>query len=163
MTTKSRPLTKLKDFFQSKLMTRKQSDGQALAAVVYRRFQGQLSILFLQDKKGVWSIPSGRIQEGETAQSAIKRIVSADSGLKELQVWQTLGNIIRESARSSQKADPYQCFLIQVPADDQEFEVDKKWRSAVWLANEEILTRIEDQNMAQMVLIAVAKLKRAQI
>ncbi len=163
MTTKSRPLTKLKDFFQSKLLARQQSDGQALAAVVYRRFQGQLRILLLQDKKGVWSIPNGRIQAGESAPAAIKRIVTQDSGLRELQIWQTLGNIAREPARSGQNTDPYQCFLIQVPANDQEFEVDKKWRSAVWLASEEVLARIGDQNMAQMVLIAVAKLKRAQI
>ena len=135
-----------------------------MAAVVYRRFRGSLTILALEDKKGVWSIPADYLQPGETGEQAVKRIVFASSGLNpgDLKVWQSLGRFQADATRDT-KGDPSGCFLVQSLAGSEELQTEGKQPAAFWLTVDEILERTNDDGVAEIVMLAVAKLKRAQI
>ena len=163
MTIGYRPMNRLKDFFQGVIATRKPPENQ-MAAVVYRRFRGSLTILALKDKKGVWSIPIDYLQPGETDEQAVKRIVAASSGLNpdDLKVWQSLGRF-QIDATGDAKGDSPSCFLVQSLAGSENLRTEGKQPAAFWLTVEEVLERTDDDGMAEIVMLAVAKLKRAQI
>ena len=162
MTTEVRPMKRLKTFFRGVIAGRRAA-GRGLEAVVYRRVRGSLAILALEGRKGVCSLPAGRAQPGETDEEALGRIVAAASGLdpEELKVWQSLG-LRRSGQTDGAKEDPANCFLVQSLAAPDLPAPEKGRPAAAWRPVEAVLERA-DAGTAEMVMLAVAKLKRAQI
>ena len=163
MTTRPRPIQSFKLLWQRLLSSQPAEADQLLAAVVYRRLRGQLSILLLENKRGVWLIPIGYSLVGELPDAALARLIKEAAGIEDLKVWQSLGRS-REPASLPARSGPLPgCFLVQALSGFEQLVVGKQWRSAAWLTVDEALDRLQDEGDARIVLIAAAKLKRAQI
>ena len=154
-------MNKLKSFFQDMMTVRKPPSGQMVAAVVYRRFRGRLTIFALKDKKGDWSIPAGRAQPGETGEQAVKRIAAGGLNPDDLKVWQSLGRFQADEMRDTPDG-VLDYFLVQALSNSEPLRTEDKQPPAVWLSVEEVLERV-DAGTAEIIMLAVAKLKRAQV
>ena len=133
-----------------------------VGAVVYRQSGGNLAFLLLEDKRGSWSIPKDRCLESETEKQAIMRIITENIGPADLKVWQTLGQISLKAKPAATPSGRSQLFLIQaqLPADAATEPSDGK---ALWLPPSEAAEKIDSAEVAGMVNLAAAKIKRAQV
>ena len=160
--TRLQPIRPLKLLWRKLWSGRPAAADRRLVAVVYRRFRGQLSILLLEDKRGAWSIPTGYSLSGEAPEAALVRLVRESAGVKDLKVWQPLGRP-GETSPPLEGNLPSDCFLLQAMGGFEQLEAGKQWRSAAWLPIDEALKQLRGEDDARIVLIAAAKLKRAQI
>ncbi len=164
MTTKFKPLKKLKDLFKPSSSRVSEIEESEIGAIVYRKIKGSLSILLLKDKKGCWSIPSSSQRENETSAQSIIRTIEEKTGLIELKIWQTLGQIsFSDSKYPGKKLNNLQIFLIQALTDSEKQTIEEGFKDVLWLPAKEALDRIDYEDIAKMIVLAIAKIKRAQI
>ena len=155
MRTKLRPFEKLKSIF------RLRSEAE-VGAVVYRKIRGDLAILLLRNKRGLWSVPVGAKREAETPAEAAIRLVREKAGPLELKVWQTLGQVSFDSKPAKRNPGRLQLFLIQALAAEAD-QAGLPAKEAAWLSVREALEKASDEEMSGMINLAVAKIRRAQV
>ncbi|MYB40522.1 NUDIX domain-containing protein [Candidatus Saccharibacteria bacterium] len=158
MKTRLNPLEKLKAVFGRRPVAVRPEVG----AVVYRKTRGDLKILLLRNKRGAWSVPAGRPLEEETDVEAVLRLVGDQAGPDELKVWQTLGQIGFEPKPGKRKPARLQLFLIQALSVSDQTD-GSAVKEAAWLPVREAAEKIDHGELAGMVNLAAAKIKRAQI
>ena len=165
MTTKFKPLKKVKDLLKMRLWQRSSAKQKEKAGgVVYCRLKGHLEILLLKDRKGYWSIPQVFCREGESPDQAVRRVIEEKAGLIELKIWQTLGQIsTSEQNRFRKKLDNLHLFLVQALVDQGSLKAEKEFKNAIWLPAQEALSKIDYEDVSKIVLLAIGKIKRAQI
>ncbi|MDP4001086.1 MAG: NUDIX domain-containing protein [bacterium] len=61
--------------------------------VVFRKTNGDLQFLLIQDPKKRWNLPKGHIESGETPEQSAIREVSEETNLKELKIISKLDKI----------------------------------------------------------------------
>ena len=164
MITKFKPLKKLKDLFKPSSSCVSEIEESEIGAIVYHKIRGSLSILLFKDKRGRWSIPSSSRRENETSAQSIIRTIEEKTGLIELKIWQTLGQIsFSDSKYPEKKLNNLQIFLIQALTDPEKQMIEEELKDALWLPATEALDRIDYEDITKMIVLAVAKIKRAQI
>ena len=159
MKTRLNPFEKLKAVFSRRPAAIRPEVG----AVVYRKARGDLKILLLKNKRGAWSVPSGRPLDEETDVEAALRLVREQAGPVELKVWQALGQTSLEPKHSKRKPNRLQLFLIQALSAAGDQAGLPAVKEAVWLPVREALEKIDYEELSAMVNMAAAKIKRAQV
>lgn len=61
--------------------------------VVYRRTNGPIEILMIQDHKGRWTIPKGHVEKGEKLEETALREINEETGLEHMELGDKLDNI----------------------------------------------------------------------
>ena len=158
MRTKLRPFEKLKSIFR----VRPGRPESAVGAVVYRKTKGDLTILLLQTKRGLWSVPTGVRREEETPAEAVARLVREKAGPVELKIWQPLGQIDFDAKATKRASGQLQLFLAQALSTETEHGALAA-KEVAWLPVREALERVAYEEVSGMINLAVAKIRRAQI
>src|SRR5688500_11276582 len=61
--------------------------------VVFRRVDGKIEILMIQDRVGRWTIPKGHVEEGEKLEETAIREVGEETGLLDVKIHELLDKI----------------------------------------------------------------------
>ena len=142
----------------------RQDRSSEIGCVVYRIRKGHFTILLLQNKKGLWTIPSGLPNPTEEPPAAATRIMQKLTGLAELKIWQHLGQIHSNTQKGLKKnLKILDVFLMQALAESDDLSLSKDFQAGVWLSVEGVMDRLTDEDLAKMIFVASAKIKRAQI
>lgn len=166
MTTKLKSLEKIKKLFKmpSWQFSRSTENKVQVGGIVYRKKQGHLLILLLQDKKNYWSIPQRLPKKGDSLDQTIEYIIKEDINLSEFKIWQSLGQIdLADGRRSKRKLSYLHLFLIQALGNFENINSENKFKEVAWLPIEEALEKVDYEDIAKMIFLAVAKIKRAQV
>jgi len=78
---------------ESKEKIRKTKLEISSGGVVFRKTESGLKILLIKDSYGRWTLPKGKIEQGETPQDAAIREIQEETGLTNLKIVDKLGKI----------------------------------------------------------------------
>jgi 8-oxo-dGTP pyrophosphatase MutT (NUDIX family) len=106
--------------------------GTRALAVCYRPTSAGVEVILVRSRRGLWTIPGGRIDPGETAeQAAIRELreeagvvgASADAPVTHVHVMKNVGDLLRPWASRAP------VFLIRAEGSAA---TDEKWRTPTW-------------------------------
>lgn len=133
--------------------------------IVYRKNdKGKIEVLLIQDMKNRWSVPKGKPNKGETLREAAEREIREETGLQNMQVRNWLGKVsFRFRRKNALVLKTMHVYLVEAEGKSgsiKEEEVD--WIvSAQWFPAMEALDKIEYEEIGNLMLIALEKLRKA--
>lgn len=108
--------------------------GVATDAAIFTVQSGRLKLLLIQMKKapyqGVWALPGGRLNKGETSMVAASRVLASETGL-------TKAHLEQLATFDEPDRDPFGrvvsvAYMALVPPDMAEPHTSDKYESAAW-------------------------------
>lgn len=129
--------------------------------VVFRRRDGEIDILMIQDRLGRWTIPKGHVEPGERIEQTAVREVTEETGLTDLKLGEKLDKLhffYRKEGKLIFMTT--YVFLMEALGDtdaviveDSEGIVDAKW-----FPQEEALRLIEYRDTERLFRLGLSKL-----
>lgn len=94
-------------------------------------------VLLLQDQKGKWELPGGRIDFGETPEQALRREVSEELGMQELKIEEIVSawSFVVTSPESSRQ---YIVLVYRGEIPRTDLSISDEHMSAKWVLESEI-------------------------
>jgi 8-oxo-dGTP diphosphatase len=143
-------------------MTESEVPIAAAGGVVYRRTSaGQLEILLIKKQGGFWTLPKGRIKDGEEARAAVAREVAEETsvvGDVERMVQQVLYTI-HKAGRRRRKMVTY--YLVRAVSGRPRPQAKERIMRVRWLSIGMALRRIRRRRIRAVVRVARAMLEGA--
>jgi 8-oxo-dGTP pyrophosphatase MutT (NUDIX family) len=154
-------------------MKRELSSG----GVVFRREGSSIKVLLIKDSYDRWALPKGLVEEGETNEQAALREIQEETGLKNLEIVEYLGEVryfyrlkkTKEGEDGKQLSSFYKedyenisktvkFFLVETK--DSEVRISWEIKGAQWFSPEEALKKIEYKNTKEVMGRAVKLLNK---
>lgn len=130
--------------------------------VVFRRKNGGLEFLLIQDLKDRWSIPKGHVESGEALESTALREITEETGLKNLQIIEKLDKIhFFHRVQKQLIFTTTFVFLIESTNLEEPVVVENSEgiTDARWFREAEALKAIEYKDTKILVELAAGKIK----
>lgn len=134
--------------------------------VIFRRNAKthDVEILLIQDAKDRWTIPKGHIEEGEIAKDTAEREIREETGLQEMRVLNWLGKInFRYRRASSLVLMTTDIFLVKALGDTDDLKPEEWMNGIKWFSAMEALDKIEYEDIGKIILIALNKIRQANL
>ena len=132
--------------------------------VVFRRVEGNVEILMIQDLLGRWTIPKGHVEEGESLEQTALREVAEETGLTQFRLGEKLDKLHffyrKEGKLIFMTTHVYLMEAVgdtdAVIVEDSEGIVDARW-----FTSEEALGLIEYRDTERLFRLGLDKLHAA--
>ena len=124
---------------------------------MYRRDGGEIYFLLIRDPYENWGLPKGHVERGEAAEDTAVREVTEETGIRELELRETLDTIdwfFRDGTDLIHKYCHF--FLMETTTSDTEPQLDEGITECIWLPLEEALRTLTYDN-ARTVLEAAGR------
>lgn len=134
--------------------------------VIFRRNpkSKDIEILLIQDAKDRWTIPKGHIEEGESAKDTAEREIREETGLQEMKVMNWLGKInFRYRRASSLVLMTTEIFLVKALGKTDELKPEEWMNGIQWFSAAEALDKIEYEDIGKIILLALKKIRQANL
>ena len=135
--------------------------------IIFRRnpkTNKDLEILLIQDAKDRWTIPKGHIEEGESAKQTAEREIKEETGLQEMKVLNWLGKInFRYRRQQSLVLMTTEIFLVQAQGDTDNLKPEDWMNGIQWFPATEALDKIEYEDIGKIILLAMKKIRQANL
>ena len=128
--------------------------------LIFRRHNGKIQILLIQDAKKRWTIPKGHIEEGETAKQTAEREIGEEAGLFDLDILGWLGKInFRYRRMNKLVLMTTQVYLVHAKSGTDQIKKEE-WMSDIrWLDFAEALDKIEYEDISKLMLLAMRRIR----
>lgn len=128
--------------------------------LIFRRHNGKIQILLIQDAKKRWTIPKGHIEEGETAKQTAEREIGEEAGLFDLDILGWLGKInFRYRRMNKLVLMTTQVYLVHAKSGTDQIKKED-WMSDIrWLDFAEALDQIEYEDISKLMLLAMRRIR----
>lgn len=128
--------------------------------LIFRRHNGKIQILLIQDAKKRWTIPKGHIEEGETAKQTAEREIGEEAGLFDLDILGWLGKInFRYRRMNKLVLMTTQVYLVHAKSGTDQIKKED-WMSDIrWLDFSEALDKIEYEDISKLMLLAMRRIR----
>ncbi len=115
-------------------------------------------ILLIKDSYGRWALPKGLIEKGETSEQAAVREVSEETGLKNINIIEKLGEIKYFYQLHGERIFKIVIFFL---LETEEIKLMHSWeiKGADWLEPQDAAEKIEYKNSKEIVNKAIEKIK----
>ena len=134
--------------------------------IVFRRNAQSkaIEILLIQDAKDRWTIPKGHIEEGETAKETAAREIGEETGLTGIKVMSWLGKIHFQYRRQqSLVLMTTQIYLVHARTDSDNLKKEEWMNGIGWFDVHEALDMIEYEDIGKLILLAMKKIRDANV
>jgi ADP-ribose pyrophosphatase YjhB (NUDIX family) len=135
--------------------------------VIFRRNsdkKNQIEILLIQDAKNRWTIPKGHIEEGEQARQTAEREIREETGLQDMKVLHWLGKInFRYRRQQSLVLMTTEIFLVKAHGDTEALQPEEWMNGINWFPADEALDKIEYEDIGKIILLALKKIRTAEL
>lgn len=130
--------------------------------IVYRKKDGKVEILLIQDAKDRWTIPKGHIEEGEQAKDTAKREIQEETGLESVRVYNWLGKInFRYRRQNSLVLMTTDIFLVEALGDTDKLKPEDWMNGIKWFSTQEALDKIEYEDIEKIILLGLKNIRKA--
>lgn len=136
---------------------------ETAGGVVFRRVNGKVEILMIQDAKDRWSIPKGKVEPGERLEQTAVREIEEETGLKHLRIHEKLGKVdFRYRSKDTLIMKTMHVFLIHAFKDSDNYrpEDHKAIKSVSWFSTNEALDLIEYDDIGKLILLGMKKIRQ---
>lgn len=132
--------------------------------IVFRRRNGKIQFLLIQDAKDRWTIPKGHIEEGEDSKTTAKREIGEETGLQEMEILSWLGKInFRYRRQTSLVLMTTEIFLVRALGDTDKLQPEDWMNGCEWMDAAEALDKIEYEDIGKLMLVALSKIKKGNL
>lgn len=112
---------------------------QSVGAVVFRYLLDIPEVILLRRQNGTWVLPKGHIEEGEKIEASLQREIFEETGLKEFQIIEKLGDfryLFRPNKDIVDKTVTY--FLVESSNEETRLAPDYAHSEVKWFAIDDI-------------------------
>lgn len=156
-----RPMTGIKKFVRRRPAIQEVVREPTAGGIVFRRNNGVVEILLIQDAKNRWTIPKGHIEEGEQASDTAKREVGEETGLVDTKVHNWLGKIhFRYRRQQSLVLMTTQIYLVEALKNTNNLSKESWMNGIAWFPAAEALEKIEYDDIGKIILIALKRIRK---
>ncbi len=132
--------------------------------VVFRRRDGKIQFLLIQDAKNRWTIPKGHIEEGEDSKTTAVREIGEETGLQKMEILSWLGKInFRYRRQTSLVLMTTEIFLVRALGDTDTLKPEDWMNDCKWLDSADALDKIEYEDIGKLMLVALSKIKKGNL
>lgn len=125
---------------------------------------GQIEVLLVQDAKDRWTIPKGHIEPGETSRETAEREVREETGLQEMEVHEWLGKVnFRYRRLNTLVLMTTHVYLIEAKGDTNALQKEDIMNGIAWMPSTEAVEKIEYEQIGNLMLAGLKKLRDARI
>jgi len=123
--------------------------------VVARRVEGLTHLLLIRDPYGMWGLPKGHIEDGETTDETALREVNEETGLNRIELGPRLGTIDWHFKQNGELVHKYcDYFLMTTPESDATPQVIEGITECRWFAVDEAIAIVRYDNIRRIVQLA---------
>jgi len=136
---------------------------ETAGGVVFRRVEGKVEIMMIQDARDRWSIPKGKVEPGERLEQTAVREIEEETGLKYLRILDRLGKVdFRYRSKDTLVMKTMHVFLIHAykESDNHRPENHKAIKSVGWFPANKALDLIEYDDIGKLILLALKKIRQ---
>lgn len=153
---------KFKKYFKKKPSIDEVVREPTAGGIVFRRRNGKIEILLIQDAKDRWTIPKGHIEEGETAQETALREIGEEAGLKETEAICWLGKIhFRYRRMNTLVLMTTQIYLVKALGNTDAIQKEEWMNGIKWFEFHDALDKIEYEDIGKLMLLAKKRIRHA--
>ncbi len=128
--------------------------------LIFRRHNGKIQILLIQDAKKRWTIPKGHIEEGETAKQTAAREIGEEAGLFDLEILGWLGKInFRYRRLNKLVLMTTQVYLVHAKSGTDQIKKEDWMTDIRWLDFGDALDKIEYEDISKLMLLAMRRIR----
>lgn len=131
--------------------------------IIFRRHNGKIQILLIQDAKKRWTIPKGHIESGETAKQTAEREIGEEAGLHDVKVLGWLGKInFRYRRLNKLVLMTTQVYLVHAQGDTSKIQKEDWMLGIKWFDFSEALDKIEYEDISKLMLLAMRRIRAGE-
>jgi len=125
----------------------------------------QVEFLLIQDAKGRWTLPKGHVEPDEPAEETAAREIYEETGLDaNLSILMWLGKVSFNYRReSSLVLMSMQIFLMRAHGGTNKLQPEDWIMSAAWVPAQEAIDKIQYEDIAKLMLVALQKIRRKSL
>lgn len=128
--------------------------------VIFRRHNGKIQILLIQDAKKRWTIPKGHIEDGETAKQTAEREIGEEAGLHDIEVLGWLGKInFRYRRLNKLVLMTTQVYLVHAKSGTDKIQKEDWMAGIKWFDFNDALDKIEYEDISKLMLLAMRRIR----
>lgn len=154
-----------KKFRNIRQRIRKAVSEETAGGVVFRRGDEGIELLMIQDPKGRWSVPKGKVEEGESLKEAAKREVTEETGLQHIKVMDYLGKVdFRFRSKDMLVSKTLHLFLTHAHQDSDNYHAEdhEGIKGIAWFSVNDALDAIEYDDIGKLFLLALKKIRNGK-
>ncbi len=118
--------------------------------VVYRMVEGIVQVLVIR-RRGVWDLPKGKIEPGESIKNGAVREVQEETGCRDVQVTHDLGSTIhfyREKGEQVRKQTWW--YAMQCNHDGLKPQLEEEIEEVTWAVLDEAMDQVHFDNLKEV-------------
>ena len=132
--------------------------------VVFRREQGNVQILLMQDAKNRWTIPKGHVEPGEDPKATAEREIREETGLKQMKMHNWLGKVnFRYRRNHTLVLMTMHIFLVEGLGETDKLHPEDWLNDIKWLPATEAVDKIAYDDIGKLILVSMKKIREGKL
>src|ERR1017187_7774015 len=132
--------------------------------VVFRREQGNVQILLMQDAKNRWTIPKGHVEPGEDPKATAEREIREETGLKQMKMHNWLGKVnFRYRRNHTLVLMTMHIFLVEGLGETDKLHPEDWLNDIKWLPATEAVDKIAYDDIGKLILVSMKKIREGEL
>jgi 8-oxo-dGTP pyrophosphatase MutT (NUDIX family) len=132
--------------------------------VVFRRRDGKVEILLMQDAKNRWTIPKGHVEPGEEPGATAEREIREETGLQDMEALFWLGKVnFRYRRNHTLVLMTMHIWLVEAQGNTDKLHPEDWLNDIKWLPAAEAVDKIAYDDIGKLILVGMKKIREGKL